>query len=207
MQKRSAETIAVNNCKSMGLITIPGWDPQLIPLPGLRYIFSAAASAFVLPLSDAIGWGWTMTIAAVISVSDKSNVWHPVPADDFQWLACGVLLLTLRYGHIWREKANVKYGMEVAEDEKHGVELEKVEGDVERGMSAEHEDENEHPGHLITSPPLRGHRKNTVSNVEAGRGTITRSDSVRTGKGEMPPVQEVLKRTVSLSGASVHGGG
>ena len=35
-------------------------------------MFAAAASAFVLPLADAIGWGLTMTIAAIISV----NLYH-----------------------------------------------------------------------------------------------------------------------------------
>ncbi|GAA5847354.1 hypothetical protein JCM9279_000252 [Rhodotorula babjevae] len=58
---RSAEGIAVNNA--------------------CRYILSAAASAFVLPLIDAIGVGWTNVFAAAIV-----------------WLGCALVLVTIRWG-------------------------------------------------------------------------------------------------------------
>ncbi|GAA5998827.1 uncharacterized protein JCM10292_005729 [Rhodotorula paludigena] len=58
---RSSEGIAVNNA--------------------CRYVLSAAASAFVLPMIKAIGVGWTNTFAAFIV-----------------WLGCGLVLLTIRYG-------------------------------------------------------------------------------------------------------------
>ena len=38
-------------------------------MTGMRYLFAAAASAFVLPLAQAIGWGWTMTAASILVVS------------------------------------------------------------------------------------------------------------------------------------------
>lgn len=65
MQTRSAELIAVNNC-AFGLIL---W---LLLMPVLRYIFAAGASALILPIADSTGWGLTMTIAAIISVSSFS---------------------------------------------------------------------------------------------------------------------------------------
>ncbi|GJN94388.1 hypothetical protein Rhopal_007468-T1 [Rhodotorula paludigena] len=58
---RSSEGIAVNNA--------------------CRYVLSAAASAFVLPMIKAIGVGWTNTFAAFVV-----------------WLGCGLVLLTIRYG-------------------------------------------------------------------------------------------------------------
>ena len=60
MQNRSAEVIAVNNCGCRR-------DARL--MPGMRYLFAAAASAFVLPMANAIGWGLTMTVASIIVVS------------------------------------------------------------------------------------------------------------------------------------------
>ncbi|KAK4701114.1 hypothetical protein P7C70_g5122, partial [Phenoliferia sp. Uapishka_3] len=61
MQNRSAEVIAVNNC--------------------CRYVISAAASAFVLPMIQAIGVGWTNTFSALIV-----------------WLGFGLVLFTIKYG-------------------------------------------------------------------------------------------------------------
>lgn len=63
MQSRSAELIAVNNCKS------PVSQSTLGLHTGMRYIFSAGASALTLPVANSIGWGPTMSIAAGISVS------------------------------------------------------------------------------------------------------------------------------------------
>lgn len=63
---RSAEVIAVNN--------------------SLRYLLSAAASAFVLPLIDSLGVGWTNTFSAALC-----------------WVGFILVLLTIRYGEKWRE--------------------------------------------------------------------------------------------------------
>ena len=66
MQKRSAEVVVVNNCKRLVIL----FREALMAFLVIRYVFAAASSAFVLPLSDAIGWGLPMTIAANISVGD-----------------------------------------------------------------------------------------------------------------------------------------
>ncbi|BGP43508.1 hypothetical protein JCM10449v2_007543 [Rhodotorula kratochvilovae] len=58
---RSPEGIAINNA--------------------CRYTLSAAASAFVLPMIERIGVGWTNTFAAA-----------------FVWLGCATVVLTIRYG-------------------------------------------------------------------------------------------------------------
>ncbi len=60
----------------------------------IRYVAAAAASAGVLPCVNAIGIGWTNTLAAGISLFGT---------------VC--ILLTLRYGSKWRETANAKHGV------------------------------------------------------------------------------------------------
>jgi hypothetical protein len=42
-------------------------------------MFSAAASAFVLPMADAIGWGWTMTFCTILLVSLETHMCDPYP--------------------------------------------------------------------------------------------------------------------------------
>lgn len=72
-QKRSAEALAVNNFA--------------------RYLCSAAASAFVLPMMNRIGPGWTMTVAAALT-----------------WAGAGCILATIRWGEQWREGAAARTG-------------------------------------------------------------------------------------------------
>lgn len=72
-QKRSAEALAVNNFA--------------------RYLCSAGASAFVLPMMNRIGPGWTMTVAAGLT-----------------WLGAGCILLTIKWGEKWRENAARRSG-------------------------------------------------------------------------------------------------
>jgi len=67
MQHRSAEVIATINC--------------------VRYVFSAAASAFVLPMIDAIGVGWTNTFSAFIV-----------------WIGAALTLFVIRYGERIRKR-------------------------------------------------------------------------------------------------------
>jgi hypothetical protein len=57
----------------------------------MRYIFSAGASAGVLPLIQAIGVGPTNTIAAGLS-----------------WLGFGLVLLTTRKGQSWRRISDAR---------------------------------------------------------------------------------------------------
>lgn len=47
-----------------------------------------------MPCINAIGTGWTNTIAAIIG-----------------YIGAGLVLLTLRYGDNWRQSANERYGI------------------------------------------------------------------------------------------------
>jgi hypothetical protein len=112
--------------------------------------------------------------------------------------------LTLRYGHIWREKANAKHGVIVSADEQHPPKESRTK-DVEAAHSTreveEHEknhDDGDIPSNLVSVPPLRTGK--AVKDGNAVRPDISRQST----RNDMPGVQEVLKRTVSLSGASVH---
>lgn len=193
-QKRSAEVIAVNNF----------W----------RYLLAAAASAFVLPMIDAIGLGWTMTVAAAAS-----------------WLGFGTMLLTMWYGEKWREAVARKKGVKAEETdggrapdsedaiadaddqeealaEAQAAEAAKgAEGfDKKRRLSGasshSHRAEKEHgePGLLPTVVPKGRNRAGTLTRERSRRGSAS-------SRASMPTVGEVLHRTASLSGASVHGGG
>ncbi|KAL7422665.1 hypothetical protein Q5752_001956 [Cryptotrichosporon argae] len=95
MQARSAEVIAVNNC--------------------VRYVFSAAASAFVLPMADAVGFGWTLTFAA-----------------GCIWLCFALILGLIGYGERWRLWADAKWGPEESVVDDPGQEVEDEVGQLER---------------------------------------------------------------------------
>ncbi|ORX41175.1 major facilitator superfamily domain-containing protein [Kockovaella imperatae] len=174
MPTRSAEVIAVNNF--------------------LRYMFSAGASAWVLPMASRIGWGWTMTVSGFIVLASS-----------------GLVLATLKWGDQWRESANEKYhyegtpadcrrpdgalsATEVIEKPGPGMPADKstpLSNDSDHG-------EDEEVGHLPLSTNRRSQQV-TATQRSVPRGTV--SDI------QMPPMHEVLSRTVSLSGASAHGGG
>ncbi|GMK54479.1 hypothetical protein CspeluHIS016_0110650 [Cutaneotrichosporon spelunceum] len=182
MQKRSAEAIAVNNF--------------------FRYLFAAAASAFVLPMINKIGLGWTMTIGAVCC-----------------WLGVGLILATMRWGEEWRERAavhlkeipDVEDGAKPIAQEHKIVSVmdvpdkqEPTEKAVSRqpsvGSDHEHRDErHEEPGVLPTAIKRSRTRGNTI-----GAAGLTRASSRHSTKS-LPTVGEVLQRTVSIGGASVHG--
>ncbi|WWC65403.1 uncharacterized protein I303_108021 [Kwoniella dejecticola CBS 10117] len=205
MQTRSAEVIAVNNC--------------------IRYLFSAAASACVLPIANAIGWGITMTICTVLT-----------------WLSALALYLLYKYGDRWRERANERYGITSKQADEERVEGGKDEEsavqhdsqvETQRQRQSHEEENDEHPIELgkitSTTTKCRTGRSGSIvaatstatvksSLASASRPTPIQQRSRRqsmnnsnnaasTGKGELPNVEQVLKRTVSLSGASAHGGG
>ncbi|GEM11038.1 MFS transporter [Rhodotorula toruloides] len=105
MPLRSSEVIAVNNA--------------------CRYIVAAAASAFVLPMINAIGVGWTNTFAAFVV-----------------WLGCGMVLLTIRFGPQMRAigtrlEGTVSAGtdLEGSQGEEREKEDVEVPGRVESGVS------------------------------------------------------------------------
>lgn len=117
---------------------------------------------------------------------------------------------------MWREKADAKYGPPATSISQQNAQAEhELNSASEKAPSSDnrlnsHDSEREHehehkdePGHL-RSMPVGGGRRATLTGGTLNGGTrLTRQNST---KGEMPPVQEVLKRTVSLSSASVHGG-
>lgn len=246
MQKRSAEAIAVNNF--------------------FRYLFAAAASAFVLPMINGIGLGWTMTIGALCC-----------------WLALGLILVTMKFGEGWREAVArdlVRRGKEVpqaedggkaldgtiagaggaastgvgaggaggggagvgegakeagagavaaassagatvsvgtttvAEDEKASVRgtADKKAADVDHdhdrssrraSAGSSHHEERTH-GEPTQLPAPIG-RTRTRGNTLTGTAGLARERSRRGSAGSLPTVGELLQRTVSISGASVHG--
>lgn len=90
MQDRSAEVIATNKYA----IALPSHTPFVCYLiclfaSCLRYIASAAASAAVLPIIQAINIAPTNGIATVFSL-----------------IGFGLICATIKYGKAWREGAN-----------------------------------------------------------------------------------------------------
>jgi hypothetical protein len=117
----------------------------------------------------------------------------PLVRSSFQLLAFATMLAVIRWGHSWRERANEMYGYRPgAADEKHDAAP--TSKDEEAAVSSDHEgahdEHSDRPGSLVALNPTR-------------RPALERGNS----RGELPAVGEVLKRTASLSGASVHGGG
>ncbi|TXT11164.1 hypothetical protein VHUM_01915 [Vanrija humicola] len=190
-QKRSAEAIAVNNF----------W----------RYIFAAGASAAVLPLSKAVGFGWTMTIAAGLG-----------------WIGVAAAIVTLVYGEKWREAAARRFG--TADDEK--------EDETEGGRAPESAaaiaaagEENSlgrvlshAAGRDVPPPPTPVHRDSADDHSEHEHGEPSHLPAIKDGlrrtpsrgapvartrsrPSTLPTVGEVLQRSTSLGGGSIHGGG
>lgn len=88
----------------------------------------------------------------------------------------------------------------------HSKDEEAAVGEKSRTSEGHEHEMGEDPGHLVSPPALRVvGRRETVkeSGGLIGGSKLTRMGSTRS---EMPPVEEVLKRTVSLSQASLHGG-
>ena len=253
MQKRSAEAIAVNNF----------W----------RYMFSAAGSAFVLPMINAIGPGWTMTFASGVG-----------------WLGFVCIVSTMKWGEGWREAAKRRVERRLAAKEAAGagddarpaapVDEKRPVDEKERvvrpsspigvGLAAPEDDAvflDDEPAHTAPATATKDHhkekkhhmglgekiknfahahaphshsrRQSTASAISdhdhgeaehgepthlvqiAPRGARTHRGSVRGQRptdalnrersrrgstATLPSVGEMLQRTVSLSGASVHGG-
>lgn len=179
-QKKSAMAISVNNF----------W----------RYLFAAASSAFVLPMIDAIGLGWTMTVAAAA-----------------QWIGFAAIFITMVYGEKWRESVNKSHetaedkaeeavdgGRTAGGDSEEDVAVQVEEEKARRSSAASHDHgEGEHgePSHLPGFSNLN--RKSTRTN-QGGR--LGRKKSRQGSSSTLPTVDNLLERTVSLSGASVHGG-
>jgi hypothetical protein len=105
-----------------------------------------------------------------------------------QWLALGSLLAVIKWGHIWRQKTNLKLGITEPDDEQSPPDQSEptpeaadvdVDVDVEKG--------SERP-----------------NRIPWNEGNVTQA--TESGRGGMPPVQVVLSRTVSMSRPTAHGG-
>lgn len=213
-QTRSAQALASNNC--------------------IRYLFAAAASAFVLPLVEAVGLGWTLIVAAAA-----------------QWVGFGAILVTMVWGEKWRERVAAREDGPVEKKEEavdEGLPSGTVEAEAEKEKEKEncskgaaetaarrprresvvtveeahgHDDhdhgEAEHgePSHLPGLASLgrrltRGRHEREASAggsaAAGGGGVLARERSRRGSSSTLPSAGEMLQRTVSLGGASVHGG-
>jgi hypothetical protein len=102
-------------------------------------------------------------------------------------------LALIKWGHIWRQQTNLKHGILTVDDDREAgsdksapsEDVEKAEGPtLERDIEAHQDEEarDEH-GSINLNTQNRRPRRNS----------------------DMPPVREVLKRTTSLSQASVQG--
>lgn len=154
-------------------------------------------------MSHAIGWGWTSTVAAALMVS------HIRERSNIQWISFGILLLTIRYGHHWREKANKRYGYDtISEDEKHPPSIRGTETDGDIVKAEEEAGErvvvDEDDAHTeLPKRPL-------ASTLRGGKGLERVASGTKLARqrsqGSLPDPRDMLHRTTSTT-ASVHGGG
>nr|XP_019051257.1 dityrosine transporter [Kwoniella bestiolae CBS 10118]OCF30187.1 dityrosine transporter [Kwoniella bestiolae CBS 10118] len=177
MQTRSAEVIAVNNC--------------------IRYIFAAGASACILPIANAIGWGLTMTICTILT-----------------WIAALALYLLYKYGDKWRENANRRYGITARQADEERVEGGKDEESAvvdhtHQSMIERKDEVNAATEQGGSGLDLERSRSTPKAKIAEGKSSTHKTDDglKRKSTRDLPNVEQVLKRTVSLSGQSVHGGG
>jgi hypothetical protein len=89
----------------------------------MRYTFSAAASAFVLPMIHALGVGWTNTFSA-----------------GMVWVAFGLILLTIRYGE-WMRRVGKRWEGGTGSAEASGSDGQKSSGDIEKAIREEEDSE------------------------------------------------------------------
>lgn len=104
-----------------------------------------------------------------------------------------MLLLTIRYGHHWRERANKKYGYDsISADEKHPPSIlgnESADGAKEEDVSGLEDDAH-------TELPLR-------QPVMKGGSGLERKGSAPRSAGALPNAEAMLHRTASIT-ASIH---
>lgn len=210
MQKRSAEAIAVNNF--------------------FRYLFAAAASSFVLPMINGIGLGWTMTIGAlccwlalalILVTMRWGEKWREdaaihlnevMPAEDgAKGAPAAATEVEVEADAIEEKKDESREEREWEWEEdkleerrdQSGISEERASRRASAGSDSEERAHGE-PSHLPTAIKRTRTRGNTLSG-QAGGG-LARERSRRGSAASLPTVGELLQRTVSISGTSVHGG-
>lgn len=119
------------------------------------------------------------------------------------WLAAGALFILCRYGELWREAANIRYGITKVEAQEERVDGGKDEEAAVVGNSTIEGRTSEAYGEHLDGGPVP--MKKNFSRTGARAKTVDRQMSRK--EGELPLVEDVLKRQVSFSGPSIHGGG
>jgi len=112
-----------------------------------------------------------------------------------QWLALGALLAVIKWGHIWRQRTNLKQGILTVDDDRQ----------IAAETPGEGEDVEKAPSHIQPAIPVPQEQDEEARDAHGDISTDPRYRRPRRDSN-MPPVREVLKRTTSLSQASVHGG-
>lgn len=113
------------------------------------------------------------------------------------------MFILCRYGELWREAANIRYGITKVEAQEERVDGGKDEEAAIVGNSTiEGRTSDGYGEHLDEGPvPM----KKNFSRTKARAKTVDKQMSRK--EGELPLVEDVLKRQVSFSGPSIHGGG
>jgi hypothetical protein len=111
----------------------------------------------------------------------------------FQWLALGALLAVIKWGHIWRQRTNLKQGILTVDDDRQTA----------PGVPEENGDVEKSPG-VQPAIPIPQEQDEEAKDSHGDMPLETRRLARR--NSTLPPVRDVLKRTTSLSQASVHGG-
>lgn len=112
------------------------------------------------------------------------------------------MFLLCRYGECWREAANIRYGITKVEAQEERADGGKdEEAAVVMNSTVEDRATEEYGEHLEGPVPMEEKISRTKSRAKAVDRQANRK------AGELPLVEEVLKRQVSFSGPSIHGGG
>lgn len=116
-----------------------------------------------------------------------------------QWLATIALFAVIKWGHIWRQRTNHSQGIMTVDDDR------QVPGE---GTSGAQDQDLEKAVSRTGDPETDGLDHDHEEARDAHEPIAAReAKNRRTRKeGDMPPVKEVLRRTTSLSQASVQGG-
>lgn len=127
--------------------------------------------------------------------------------NSYQWLALLALLAVIKWGHIWRQKTNLKQGIGSPDDERSPPDQTDPTPeacDVEKAQAQDHTTSRPRPERMKEDDEIETESEREAREAREPVGDM--SPRARQGQGEMPPVRVVLSRTISLSQASAHGG-
>lgn len=139
----------------------PPYTRQIACSNMVRYLFSAGASASVLPIINRIGFGWTNTIMTVIS---------------YAGMAC--VIVTYKHGSTWRERANAKHGVTYREADEIRPDEDKVEEQVEPAQPSKDEKEKEDPRDQVGDLQRGMSMRRTPSKLPQPSALLSRTHSL-----------------------------